>query len=533
MSPTKPMTDDDDFVNVWNSNPGQPGRQRDFYKLWIEEASASYTCDYEMLKKYFPNHSIEDSPLLTNVSFIPGQRRQSKGFLVDSVKFGGFRLAWDKYDFILYIVTWPVARLFLEAGAWFNELHEEVWVFDQGYWQKDHALWLDVQKGDWDEVILKPEFKQTIQQDIYGFWKAEKVYKELGVPWKRGIIMHGPPGNGKTISLKAIMKDCQDKGFIPVYVKSLQSWMGEEAAMSMIFAKARELAPSVIIFEDIDSLINDGNRSYFLNQVDGLTGNDGLLLASNPIFSIGTTNHFERLDPGLSSRPSRFDRKYLFDDPDRQERRLYCRFWQKKLSSNKDVDYSDDLAWEVADLTSGFSFAYLKEAHVAALVTLAGGDSKSFEVVVKTQIEDLRKQITKEDQSEELNQKERNIRLLLDSLSETVRWSDPKSNRIYQTGRRNEKDVRALLDTLAEHTSAGGTNAEAILSRLLDPSRPPSAYDGNVGGRDIRVLLDALQQKAGSNGEGPKIFDLVPPSRAPATNATPASKPSGRFRRSF
>lgn len=41
----------------------------------------------------------------------------------------------------------------------------------------------------------------------------------------------------------------------------------------------------------------------------------------------------------------------LFDDPERQERRLYCRYWQKKLDTNKDVKYSDDLAWEVSDLT--------------------------------------------------------------------------------------------------------------------------------------------------------------------------------------
>lgn len=52
----------------------------------------------------------------------------------------------------------------------------------------------------------------------------------------------------------------------------------------------------------IKSLINERNRSFFLNQLDGLEGNDGLLI-------IGTTNHFERLDPGLSTRPSRFDRK--------------------------------------------------------------------------------------------------------------------------------------------------------------------------------------------------------------------------------
>jgi len=72
--------------------------------------------------------------------------------------------------------------------------------------------------------------------------------------------------------------------------------------MASVFEKARECSPSVLILEDLDSLINDRNRSFFLNQVDGIEGNDGLLL-------IGTTNHFDRLDPGLSTRPSRFDRK--------------------------------------------------------------------------------------------------------------------------------------------------------------------------------------------------------------------------------
>ena len=72
--------------------------------------------------------------------------------------------------------------------------------------------------------------------------------------------------------------------------------------MDEVFGKARILAPCVLILEDLDSLINDRNRSFFLNQLDGIQSNDGLLL-------IGTTNHFERLDPGLSERPSRFDMK--------------------------------------------------------------------------------------------------------------------------------------------------------------------------------------------------------------------------------
>lgn len=73
----------------------------------------------------------------------------------------------------------------------------------------------------------------------------------------------------------------------------------------------------MLVLEDLDSLITDLNRSFFLNEVDGLEDNDGLLLVSLShirrallmAFQIGTTNHFERLDPALSNRPSRFDRK--------------------------------------------------------------------------------------------------------------------------------------------------------------------------------------------------------------------------------
>jgi transitional endoplasmic reticulum ATPase len=78
--------------------------------------------------------------------------------------------------------------------------------------------------------------------------------------------------------------------------------MGEENAMAECFRKARELAPCCLILEDLDSLINNDNRSFFLNQIDGLEGNDGLLV-------VGTTNHLDQLDPALTTRPSRFDRK--------------------------------------------------------------------------------------------------------------------------------------------------------------------------------------------------------------------------------
>lgn len=134
----------------------------------------------------------------------------------------------------------PIRELILAIGTWAWELHDEIWVFNQGYWQKNHGLWVELQKANWDDVILKESFKESLQQDVYGFFDSERLYKDLGIAWKRGLIMHGPPGiyhhkhhyliilisvvgNGKTISLKAIMKTVQETGHLPLYVRSFQS----------------------------------------------------------------------------------------------------------------------------------------------------------------------------------------------------------------------------------------------------------------------------------------------------------------------
>lgn len=107
-----------------------------------------------------------------------------------------------------------------------------------------------------------------------------------------------------------------------------------------IFVKAREQAPCLLVFEDIDSLVTDKVKSFFLNEVDGLESNNGIMM-------IGSTNYrkspsltyllvelltfvaaVERLDPGIAKRPSRFDRKYHFALPATKERIQYCDYWK-------------------------------------------------------------------------------------------------------------------------------------------------------------------------------------------------------------
>jgi transitional endoplasmic reticulum ATPase len=112
--------------------------------------------------------------------------------------------------------------------------------------------------------------------------------------------------------------------------------------------------------------VTDETRSYFLNEVDGLESNDGILM-------IGSTNHLNQLDPAISKRPSRFDRKYHFNIPGEAERAAYCQFWKKKLAGSDLVDFQDELCEIIAKMTDGFSFAYLKELFVIVLLTIARG----------------------------------------------------------------------------------------------------------------------------------------------------------------
>ncbi|KAM7187285.1 P-loop containing nucleoside triphosphate hydrolase protein [Naviculisporaceae sp. PSN 640] len=336
---------------------------------------------------------------LSWLGYVPPARRLdgSPGFLAESVQFAKYLYKWKDSEFVLYVVdgrdgvsAYPSVRnnyllttdvhkannLILEAGKWGNELHEEIWVFDNGSWWKSAELFQSVKKATWDAVILDDKMKKSLINDHLSFFDSRPTYTKLKVPWKRGIIYHGPPGNGKTISIKAMMHMLHDREeSVPsLYVRNFVSWGGPERAISEIFTKARELAPCYLIFEDLDSLISDQVRSYFLNEVDGLKGNDG-------IFMIGSTNHLDRLDPGISKRPSRFDRKYYFPDPNMDERIAYAKFWQGKLSDNKDIDFPDELCKAIAEITDGFSFAYMQEAFVAALLAIArrGEDEHEFE----------------------------------------------------------------------------------------------------------------------------------------------------------
>ncbi len=192
-----------------------------------------------------------DSVLPTSLKwtvYLPAARRLDggRGGLAEQLHFGKFLYRWGAHEFVIYVVdgrdgtaSYPqvtnqyiltanparARELLLAAGRWSVELREEVWVFDQGFWQKSRELFDSIRGASWDSVILDSEMKKALVEDHLSFFESRAAYAALKVPWKRGINYYGPPGNGKTISIKAMMRTLYNlKDPIPtLYVRTLAS----------------------------------------------------------------------------------------------------------------------------------------------------------------------------------------------------------------------------------------------------------------------------------------------------------------------
>jgi len=262
-----------------------------------------------------------------------------------------------------------VEEFYRAVCAWSNVPHGEVLMFEKGAWRKDRELYDSIRKISPDTLVLAPGLKEQLFDDVMGFFTRQDVYTRHGIPWKRGILLLGPPGNGKTHAVKAL---CHTIGRPILYLRSIESGgifeTGEHGNISQVFDLARKTAPCLLVLEDLDTLINSKNRSFFLNELDGFALNTGICV-------LATTNYPERLDPSILDRPSRFDRKYAFELPSAGERRRYLEQWANKQTS--DLRPSPPGIDAAVEASEGFSFAYLKELCLAASMAWinAGSDA--------------------------------------------------------------------------------------------------------------------------------------------------------------
>lgn len=258
----------------------------------------------------------------------------------------------------LIAATQERAEAFFGAvGAWNGRVEGAILVFQDGYWQKDYDLYRAIKGATLENLVLGGTLKEDLHRDLAAFFRAQDVYQRSGVPWKRGIVLIGPPGNGKTHATKALI-NALDKPCL--YVKSFATQHADDHHnIRAVFAKAREIAPCILVLEDLDSLITEHNRSFFLNELDGFAANEGVV-------TVASTNHPDRLDPAIMARPSRFDRKYHFGLPGEAERLAYLELWRNRLDDA--MRPTDATLTAIAAGSEGFSFAYVKELLVASTV---------------------------------------------------------------------------------------------------------------------------------------------------------------------
>ena len=148
-------------------------------------------------------------------------------------------------------------------------------------------------EGSWSSLCLPSKLLHDIRSTVEAFAGARPLYQRMGLAYRRGLLFHGPPGNGKTLVCAAITTALQ---WPTIYVTADDRVdVGRE--LGSAFKQAADLAPVILCLEDIDALLDSSaSLSAFLNRLDGCQAHEGLLV-------LATTNHPEKLDEALTSRP--------------------------------------------------------------------------------------------------------------------------------------------------------------------------------------------------------------------------------------
>jgi transitional endoplasmic reticulum ATPase len=215
-------------------------------------------------------------------------------------------------------------------------------------------IYVEMPSVGWDDVGGLDEAKQSIIEAVEWPIKNPEKFIQMGIKAPRGILLYGPPGTGKTLIAQAVSKE-SNANFISVKGPEMFSkWLGEsEKAIRETFRKARQVAPCVIFFDEIDSVASmpgmestDSHTSErVLNQL--LTEMDGLE-ALRDVVVIAATNRPNLLDPAIL-RPGRFDRLVFIGSPDRKGRLKIFRIHTKDTPLAEDVDLET-----LADITEGY-----------------------------------------------------------------------------------------------------------------------------------------------------------------------------------
>jgi transitional endoplasmic reticulum ATPase len=223
----------------------------------------------------------------------------------------------------------------------------------------------------WDEIGGLEEAKRSLAEGIQLPLKHPDAFRRLGIRPANGFLLYGPPGTGKTLLAKAVAREAEANFIASKSSDLLSKWYGEsEQQISRLFARARQVAPTVIFIDEIDSLapqrggglgepaVTERVVNTLLAEMDGLEELQGVVV-------IGATNRPTLLDPALL-RPGRFDEMVYVSVPEIEGRLQILKIHTRDMPLSADVDLEN-----LAERTHGYTGADLEDlTRRAGLATL-------------------------------------------------------------------------------------------------------------------------------------------------------------------
>lgn len=202
-----------------------------------------------------------------------------------------------------------------------------------------------------DDLLRLPDTaSDRVLEGIRRFWQSEERFRRFGQLFKRGVLLHGPPGSGKTATIALMVNALVESDGVALIAEG-NPVLTRDALQ--LLRRVEPERPLIVIFEDIDALIKRWDESALLNLLDGESQVDNVV-------HLATTNYPEELDGRIKDRPSRFDEVIEIGMPTPEAREVYLR---SKAGGALTVDELRE--W--VEASEGLSVAHLREIVVAVL----------------------------------------------------------------------------------------------------------------------------------------------------------------------
>jgi SpoVK/Ycf46/Vps4 family AAA+-type ATPase len=276
-----------------------------------------------------------------------------EGWLGGSPNHYGFEKAITPVDFTKGICqyTSPDGVKFFPSGSTSPELVPGI--YDIGACPQ-RGIYFEKIPVKTDGLIHFPETNsENVIQEIEKFWNREEVFAKYRLNYKRGIMLWGPPGSGKSCTIQMVNQGVIARHGV-VFKFTIPSVFCEGVRA---FRKIQPKTPLVVLMEDIDSIIECYNESEVLNILDGVD-------QIEKVVYLATTNYPEKLGQRILNRPSRFDKRFKMGHPSDESRRIY---FEHLIDKDAIEQYKIDINQWVED-TDLMSIAHLKELFVSVCI---------------------------------------------------------------------------------------------------------------------------------------------------------------------